>query len=257
MAIYLEDKLFHTIKAHGVDLSMSSFIDKDRLALEQKLCSDEMYDKLNNILSSGCILSRDELNKRFPSHKFWYCAAHFSGDNDTISLAQHKNVPINYEKVTEKIFGDYSDYYYHSDYGYWIRHFKSWQSEDAFACFVMCGISLVFDNKLLDDCIHGKYGVIEHEVLFKKEIPLDLLVALSIPLWNALLLNPYFLEEEPNEVWFTKEEYIKYEFVKKVLELMKKYNLSVPLVSAETGVEFQENKEFTRKLERTFNKNNE
>ena len=41
MAIYLEDKLFHTIKAHGVDLSMSSVIDKDRLALEQKLCSDD------------------------------------------------------------------------------------------------------------------------------------------------------------------------------------------------------------------------
>lgn len=256
MALYLEDKLFHAIQSYQEIFNINSNSYEERMAIKQELIYNEMLLKLDSILSTGAILSRNELNNRYPNLKITYCNVHFSGDNDTISLAKHKNAPINYKKVPEKIFQgwEHSDYYYDADYDYLIKDFKTWKSEDAYLTFVTYGVSLVFDNKLLENCIHGKYAVMAHELLFKKEIPLDLLVGLSIPIWDAPLLMPYFLEEEPDDNYFTKKEYVKYDFMRSVLELIKKYQLNIPLVALENGEEFRENNDFTRRLENRKNK---
>lgn len=246
MSIKLDDKLFHAVQAYGF-YSLHSQVDEK--FLERK----EILSKLSSIFKTNYILSREELRKMHIKNDIYFGSLHFSGHDDLLSFSRHKSCKTNYITETYNMFGSSDTYYFDKDFGYHLRNFNVPLAEDAFLDFVSNSISLIFSSDLLEECVRGRYTVIEHEILFKDKVSLDKLIGISFPTCHVELSKPFFGMEEPTYD-YSEYDFINYKLLLDLLTWMKDNNINVPLVSIETGEEYRENKDFEKKLTKKFNK---
>lgn len=203
--MYLNDKLFHSIVSY--DKNVGKLTELKIILL-----------KLDRILSQGKILCREEIQKLYNEQLF--CKYNYNGQN-FISLTKHSTQLNNNSKEIKYLF------------------------EDAFYAYALNSISLVLDNKILEECKINEHGIMMSlEVQVKGSIDLKHLVGISLPIDKSI--TPFFrdycnLEDCVSSYIDNQFAYLK---LQKLICLLNKYDINVPLVDIATGSEYKDNKEY-------------
>ena len=255
----LEDKLFHGIKAYNYESKAKSIysgksIDEKYYLLEKMEECKEILLKLKSILGCNKILSREELYRQYPNNTFGFSSVLFSRNSNLISLTRHKSYETRVIEKENFWFGEKSVDYLDKELGYYIRKYGEQTSEEAYNLFVEGGLSLIFSKELLNRCLKGTYLTIEHEVLFEKEVPLDLLVGIGIPTWKWEGCRPFFGLNDLKNIEGISNVF-QYYFIKEIVRMINNYNDRIKLISIENSKEYQENKEYERTLEQYLKRN--
>ncbi len=217
--IVLEDKLFHS--------PVSNLIYQPGWTREKDL--EVKMLKLERIFSTGKIMCRDTLEKAYPNN-YYPCQRNYN-KNHSVSLAKHESKK-NTEDEDENhvIFSD----------------------ENAYEMYPWNEISLVLNERLLEE--NPKYldGVrIPLEVQALGDIDLKYLEAISIP--AIFGIQPFF-KGRSFDMMDCIESYLDstkyYEMLHKLLGLVEKRNISVPIVDIETGYEYCDNLEYRQLIKK-------
>lgn len=213
MAFSLDDKLFHSPVANLV-YQYGWTREKD---LEIKLL------KLKRIFSTGKIMCRDTLEKTYPEN--YYPSQRNYNGKQCVSLAKH---------ISQKNAEDEDE-----------RHIV-FSDENAYEMYPWCEISLVLNQTLYEENTKYLNGTrIPLEVQVLGDIDLKYAEAISIPAVRGI--QPFF-EGKSCDIADCIESYLDstkyYDMLNGLLELVKKENISVPIVDIETGLKYVDNQEY-------------
>lgn len=204
--MYLNDKLFHSIV---------SYKDNVGKLTELKI----ILLKLERIFSQGKILCREEIEKLYNEHLF--CKYNYNGKH-SVSLSKHPiQLDINKSKKIHYL------------------------DENAFYDYAFNYISLVLNDKLLEEYKINEHGIRMHlETQIKGSIDLKYLEAISLPINKSII--PFFREDcnlEDCVSSYTDNQFT-YLKLQKLISLMRRYNIDVPIIDIATGNEYRDNKKY-------------
>jgi len=207
--MYLEDKLFHSIVSYDFD---SGKITKMKTILL----------KLERIFSQGKILCREEIEKIYDDNLF--CKLNYNGQ-DCISLSKHSTQSDDKSKEINYLY------------------------ENAFLYYTFNFVSLVLNTKLLEEYEMNEHGTRMHlEVQVKGNIDLKYLEAISFPVYKSII--PFFEDDCNLEDCFSSYADNQFFFLalQKLILLMGKYKIDVPIINIATGNEYRENEEYKKMI---------
>ena len=220
--IKLEDKLFHAIKPN-----ISSFgSDSDEMAV------DITKGKFRGIFKDGLIMCRQDLLSKPGYHRF---SMRDFNENYRVSLSRHISV-LEYDRTYP---------------GYIVNA----EDENAWYDYPFNYPAFVFDQSLLNDNeVENNCVRIPLEIQLRNSIELKKAIAISLPGPKSVV--PFFennigMEDvlNQNNSFRAKADYM---MLKYILELTKEYSVTLPIVSAWSGIAYKENPEYDEKVKKLY-----
>ncbi len=215
MSLILEDKLFHS------PVSNLTYKWTPELDLKIKLL------KLERIINSKKIMCRKTLQELYPND-FYPSSSNYNQD-EYVSLAKHISKKNDEDKDEKHIICS---------------------DENAWEIYPWNEISIVLNKELFKENHKYTNGLrIPLEVQVKGDIDLKYMEALSIP--AIFGIEPFFKGKEYDLelcLDMLKDSIKYYSMLSALVDMSKRLKVQVPIVDVETGLVYQENKEYKKLL---------